>query len=66
MPDRVPRFVADTIAALRAERLPMGARLDAIDLALENLRRVWPDAEAEKKKGGVNARLAVAPRAISC
>jgi len=49
----VPRFVTDTIAALRAERLPMGARLDAIDLALENLRRVWPEADSDR---GTRAR----------
>lgn len=37
----VPKPVAETIAALRAERLPLAARLDAIDLAIDNLSRVY-------------------------
>lgn len=30
------KAVSETIAALRAERVPLAARLDAIDLAIEN------------------------------
>lgn len=36
-----PKCVTDTIAALRAERVPVAARLDAIDLAIDNLSRAW-------------------------
>lgn len=36
-----PKCVIDTIAALRAERVPVAARLDAIDLAIDNLSRAW-------------------------
>lgn len=36
-----PKCVTDTIAALRSERVPVAARLDAIDLAIENLSRAW-------------------------
>ncbi len=39
---KTPSYVIETINALRAERPPLGARLDAIDLALDNLVRVWP------------------------
>ena len=37
----IPKAVTDTIAALRDERLPLAARLDAIDLAIDNLSRVY-------------------------
>lgn len=33
--------IIDTIDALRQERAPLAARLDAIDLAVENLSRVY-------------------------
>jgi hypothetical protein len=36
-----PKAITDTIAALKAERGPLAARLDAIDLAVENLGRVY-------------------------
>lgn len=36
-----PKCVVDTIAALRSERVPVAARLDAIDLAIDNLSRAW-------------------------
>lgn len=37
----IPKSVTDTIAALKAERGPLAARLDAIDLAIDNLSRVY-------------------------
>lgn len=37
----IPKAVSETIAALRTERTPLAARLDAIDLAIENLSRVY-------------------------
>lgn len=37
----VPKSVLDTIAGLRSERLPLASRLDAIDLAIDNLSRVY-------------------------
>lgn len=37
----IPKCVTDTIALLRQERAPVAARLDAIDLAIDNLTRVW-------------------------
>lgn len=36
-----PKYVVDCIAAMREERVPLAARLDAIDLAIDNLSRVW-------------------------
>lgn len=39
----IPKFVQDVIDGLHKERLPLASRIDAIDLSLENLRRVWPD-----------------------
>lgn len=36
-----PKAIVDTLAALRSERGPLAARLDAIDLAIENLSRVY-------------------------
>lgn len=36
-----PKAIIDTIAALKAERGPLAARLDAIDLAIDNLSRVY-------------------------
>jgi hypothetical protein len=37
----VPKCVTDAIAMLRAERQPLAARLDAMDLAIDNLNRAW-------------------------
>jgi len=37
----IPKAVTDTITALRGERTPLAARLDAIDLAIDNLSRVY-------------------------
>lgn len=37
----IPKSALDTIAALRQERTPLAARLDAIDLAIDNLSRVY-------------------------
>lgn len=37
----IPRSVTETIAGLRQERGPLAARLDAIDLAIDNLSRVY-------------------------
>ncbi len=51
----IPKSVTDTIAALRAERSPLTARLDAIDLVLENLTRVWPVDDGGEKSGGGGA-----------
>lgn len=43
----IPPFVAKTLTAMRAERTPIAARLDAIDLAIANVERIWePSAEA--------------------
>jgi len=53
------------MAALQAERLPLAARLDAIDLALENLRRAWALGDAPEKSmggGGIVAPSGVADR----
>ncbi len=36
-----PKAITDTIAALKSERGPLASRLDAIDLAIENLSRVY-------------------------
>lgn len=36
-----PKTITDTIAALRQERVPLAARLDAVDLAIDNLCRVY-------------------------
>lgn len=36
-----PKFITDTLAALRHERGPLSARLDAIDLAIDNLSRAY-------------------------
>lgn len=36
-----PKAITDAIAALKAERQPLASRLDAIDLALENLARAY-------------------------
>ena len=38
----IPTSVQDTISALREERQRVSARLDAIDLSIENLGRVFP------------------------
>jgi len=40
-PTSAPKAITDTIAALKAERGPLAARLDAIDLAIDNLSRVF-------------------------
>lgn len=48
----IPKAVADTVTALRDERQTLGARLDAIDLALDNLGRVWPVNGTGAKSGG--------------
>jgi hypothetical protein len=37
----IPKPIIDTVAALRQERIPLAARLDAIDLAIESLSRVY-------------------------
>lgn len=37
----IPKAITDTIAALKTERGPLAARLDAIDLAIDNLSRVY-------------------------
>lgn len=37
----MPKAVADIIFALRQERIPLASRLDAIDLAIDNLNRVY-------------------------
>lgn len=36
-----PKAVLETIATLKAERGPLASRLDAIDLAIDNLSRVY-------------------------
>ena len=52
----IPKCVAETIAALRAERPAIAAQLDAIDLALDNLLRAWPgNGQAPKKLGGARS-----------
>lgn len=52
----IPKSVTDTIAALRAERPVVSARLDAIDLALDNLTRVWPVLDTSGNGGGGRRR----------
>lgn len=47
----VPKVVTDAMVALRAERGPLAARLDAIDLALDNLSRVWPTDTEPARRG---------------
>lgn len=54
----MPTCVRATIAALHAERAPLAARLDAIELAVDNLRRMWPEPGAEKNGGGGGRNLA--------
>jgi len=39
----IPTSVQDTISALREERQRVSARLDAIELSIENLGRVFPE-----------------------
>lgn len=39
-----PACAEETITALRTERSAVAARLDAIDLALDNLRRLYPES----------------------
>jgi hypothetical protein len=41
MNEKQPKYVVDCLMALRSERLPLAARLDAIDLAIDNLSRVF-------------------------
>jgi hypothetical protein len=50
----MPKAVLDTLAALQTERAPLAARLDAIDLAMDNLRRVYaaPAVTEAKPHGG--------------
>lgn len=36
-----PKCVTETIAALQAERMPLASRIDAIDLAIDNLSRIY-------------------------
>jgi hypothetical protein len=36
-----PKCVVDTLATLRAERVPLASRVDAIDIAIDNLSRIW-------------------------
>lgn len=37
----VPKFVVECLQGLRDERVPLAARIDAIDLAVDNLNRVY-------------------------
>lgn len=54
-----PPAIAAAITALEEERRPLAARLDALDLALSNLRQAFPhEAPAERQK----ARKATAAR----
>lgn len=55
--DPVPDGVASTITALRAQRQCLAAQLDAIDLALENLLRVWPERAVRKVSKPPKTRL---------
>lgn len=41
MKREIPKIVTEVIAQLRAERTPLAARLDALDLAIDNLNRVY-------------------------
>lgn len=62
----IPQPVTDTIALLREERVPLAARLDAIDLAIDNLTRLYGIHGApqplpfrpEKSGGGGKRRIA--------
>lgn len=61
-----PKAITETIAALRAERGPLAARLDAIDLAIENLSRVYgiagrPQALPLQERRKRPRRLTLAP-----
>lgn len=51
----VPKYIADTLAALSAERQPLQARMDALDLAIDNLRRLWP-VQAGRQKAQKTAK----------
>ena len=44
-----PKSLPEILTALRAERHLRQAQLDAIDLAIENLQRVWPEAPPTRK-----------------
>lgn len=37
----IPKCVVEVIEQLRQERMPLADRVDAIDLAIENLQRIW-------------------------
>lgn len=41
MSTTTPKAVLDVIALLKAEQAPLTARLDAIELTIDNLNRVW-------------------------
>jgi hypothetical protein len=55
-PDLPPHVLA-TIEALEAERAALGPRIDAIELALDNLRRIYlPPAPARPHGGARRAK----------
>lgn len=53
-----PSYIAKGIALMEDERRALASRLDAIDLALLNLRLIWPgesDAPAKRKQRALKA-----------
>jgi hypothetical protein len=51
-----PKCVTEALAALREARAPLAARLDAIDLAIDNVARVWGVNGAAASPAAVKAR----------
>ncbi len=45
--------MTDTLNALQAERAPLAARLDAIELAESNLKQIWAPDDAPDRRGVV-------------
>jgi hypothetical protein len=52
MTPNLPPHVLATIETLEAERAALGPRIDAIELALDNLRRIYLPPAAPRPHGG--------------
>lgn len=48
-----PQHVIDTLNALHAERAPLAARLDAIELAEKNLQHIWAPEDAPDRRATI-------------
>jgi hypothetical protein len=48
--------ISEVLVTLKTERLAVSARLDAIDLAIENLQRAFPTAKSAKKEAAPKVR----------